>query len=83
MELSQIEQKAIRLVMERRVYLRHIADDRQSASGTVDGDTDTYQASFDPSGRICTCPAGANHRRCSHGLALELEAARIVDGATV
>lgn len=76
--MKPIEEKAIRLVMENRVTVRHIAEDSRSGSGTVDGDTDTYRVSFDPSGRICTCPAGANHRPCSHGLALELEVQRRV-----
>lgn len=74
--MKPIEQKAIRLVMEERVTLLHIAEDGAYGAGTVDGDLDTYQVSFSPAGRICTCPAGANHRPCSHGIALELEAAR-------
>lgn len=77
------EEKAIRLVMEGRVHARYVAEDGQSGSGTVDGDTDTYQVSFDPSGRICTCPAGSNHRTCSHAVALELEVARRMEGVRV
>lgn len=81
--MKQIEEKALKLVMEGRVTVRHIAQDALSGSGLVDGDTDTYQVSFDPSGRICTCPAGSNHRPCSHGIALELEVSRQLEGVAV
>jgi hypothetical protein len=67
-----IGEKALRLVKERRVHIRWIEPRGIAAAGTVDGDNDTYLVSFSPAGRICTCPAGANHRDCSHALALEL-----------
>lgn len=70
--MKPTEEKAIKLVKEGRCHVRWVNSDGTAASGRVDGDHDTYQVSFDPTGRICTCPAGANHRTCSHGLALEL-----------
>ena len=73
-ELSTIEEKAVRLVFEGRVTVTWETDG--AASGIVDGDTGTYRCSFDPSGKQCTCPAGSNHRRCSHAIALELEVRR-------
>lgn len=75
--MRPLEEKAIRLVMEGRVTLRWHNEDYSAGSGLVDGDTDTYQASFDPSGRMCTCLAGSNHRDCSHAVAMELEAQRM------
>ena len=74
-ELRDIEVKAIRPVVEGRVHVRWVERRGLAADGTVDGDTDTYGVSFSPGGRICTCPAGAHHRPCSHSLALELKVA--------
>jgi len=73
----------VRLVMDRKVTLRWVSEDRQAAQGVVDGDTGTYHVSYSPEGRICTCPAGANHRQCSHGIALELEVLRMREGVGV
>lgn len=70
--MKPIEEKAIRLVKEGRVHIRWVNSDGSAAMGTVDGDNDVYSVAFSPEGRICVCPAGANHRTCSHGLALEL-----------
>jgi hypothetical protein len=70
--MKEIERKARRLIDQSRVHIRWIEPQGIAAAGTVDGDTDTYSCSFSPAGRICTCPAGANHRDCSHALALEL-----------
>lgn len=74
--LSAVEEKAVTLVLEGRVTITWrtgswLTGDL-AGSGVVDGTTATYQASFSPAGRICTCPAGQNHRVCSHALALEL-----------
>lgn len=68
-----VDQKAVRIVTERRVTVLWASPDGVAAQGTVDGDTDTYSVSYSPEGRVCTCPAGRNHRDCSHGIALELE----------
>lgn len=81
--MKPIESKAIRIVLEGRAHIQWHNDDYTAASGLVDGDTDTYQVSFSPEGRICTCPAGANHRDCSHGIALTLEAKRLQEGVKV
>jgi len=81
--MRHIDQKAIKLVLERRVTVRWQSDDGLAASGKVDGDTDTYTASFNPEDKTCTCPAGANHRLCSHVRALELEVQRQVEGVAV
>lgn len=81
--MRAVDAKAVRMVLEHRVTVVWEAPDGLSARGTVDGDHDTYQASFDPLGRICTCPAGSNHRGCSHAVALELEVARSREGLTV
>ncbi len=70
--MRTIEEKAVRLVVDGRVVVRWCNDDATAAMGTVDGDTDTYQVSFSPAGRVCTCPAGAHHRPCSHTVALQL-----------
>ena len=70
--LNPRDQKAIRLVKDGRVHVRWTETHGIAAAGSVDGDTDTYSVSFSPAGRICTCPAGSNHRSCSHGIALEL-----------
>lgn len=68
--MKLVEEKAVKLVLERKVTITWQSGD--AAQGTVDGHHGTYQVSYSPAGRICTCPAGANHRVCSHGLALEL-----------
>lgn len=70
--MKTIEEKAMRLVLEGRVSVVWASDDGAAGQGIVDGDTSTYQVSYSPEGRVCTCPAGANHRNCSHGIALEL-----------
>ncbi len=68
--MSPIEEKAIRMVEDGKVTITWTGDG--AAAGTVDGHTDTYQVSFSPAGRICTCEAGRHHRVCSHAIALEL-----------
>jgi hypothetical protein len=70
--LKPVEEKALRLITEKRVHVQWTNSDGIAGAGIVDGDTDTWLCSFSPAGRICTCPAGANHQRCSHALALEL-----------
>ena len=79
--MKPIEEKAVKLVMERRVTIRWHND--VAADGLVDGDTDTYRCSFSPAGRVCTCEAGSHYRDCSHALALELEVMRISEGVMV
>ena len=79
MSLKPIEEKAVRLVLENRVHIRWRNDDHSAGSGVVEGDTDTYTASFDPTGRTCSCPAGSNRRGCSHGIALELAVKKEAD----
>jgi hypothetical protein len=71
-ELKPIEEKAVRLIAEGRVHVQWTESQRIAAAGVVDGETDTYQVSFSPAGRVCTCEAGQHHRTCSHALALEL-----------
>jgi len=73
--MKPYEEKAIRLVEAGRVHVRWESPDGVAAQGLVDGDTDTYLCSFSPEGYVCTCPAGAAHRHCSHSLALELAVA--------
>jgi hypothetical protein len=70
--MTPLEVKAIKLVMESKVTVTWVNEEGTAASGTVDGHHGSYQCSYSPAGRICTCPAGANHRRCSHAIALEL-----------
>lgn len=70
--MKHTEEKAIRLVIENRVSVTWVNDARDAAQGVIDGDTDTYHASYSPVGKVCSCPAGANHRVCSHAIALEL-----------
>ena len=72
--MKSIEEKAMRMVLDGRVSVVWQSAEGEAAQGFVDGDTSTYRVSFSPEGRICTCPAGANHRNCSHGIALELAA---------
>lgn len=69
--MNTTEEKAIRLVEGGRVVItwRH---GLIAATGTVDGETDTYQVAYSPEGRVCTCTAAAHHKVCSHGIALEL-----------
>jgi hypothetical protein len=74
-ELTVLEEKALRLVSEGRVHVTWIESRGVAATGKVDGDNDTYSVAFSPAGGICTCPAGAHHRRCSHAIALELRVA--------
>ena len=76
-ELNVREQKALRLVAEHRVHVQWVSAELVeglviAAAGVVDGDTDTYLVSYSPAGKICTCPAAASHRTCSHGMALEV-----------
>jgi hypothetical protein len=76
-------EKALKLVKEGRVHVGWISKETNgeerpiAADGTVDGYTTdgTYRTSYSPFGAICTCPAGLHHRRCSHSLALEIQAA--------
>lgn len=79
--MKAIEEKAIRLIMEGRVTVTWSGDG--AGQGLVDGDTDTYQVSYSPAGKVCTCPAGFNHRACSHAIALELEVERRKEGISV
>lgn len=79
--MKPLEEKAIRLIMEGRVTVVWTGDG--AGQGLVDGDNDTYSVSYSPAGRLCTCPAGANHRACSHALALELEVGRQREGIAV
>lgn len=79
--MRDIEAKAMRLVMDRRVHIQWRGDD--AASGIVDGDTDTYQVSYSPANYVCTCPAGQHYRKCSHSLALELAMAAEREGIVV
>jgi hypothetical protein len=74
-ELSEVEAKAVRLVAEGKVSVQWVERRGRAAHGIVEGDHDKYQTSFSPAGRICVCPAGANHQTCSHALALELKVA--------
>lgn len=74
--MKYIDAKAIRLCLEERVTVTWTNDDGTAASGIVDGETDTYRASFDPSGRSCTCEAARHHQICSHSIALELQVLR-------
>lgn len=67
--------------MEKRVTVKRA--DGPTGRGVVDGYHDTYQVSYDPEGGVCTCPAGQNHRRCSHVVALELEVARQAESVAV
>jgi hypothetical protein len=73
--MTPLEVKAMRLVLDNKVVVGWVNPDGTAASGTVDGHHGTYQCSYSPAGRICTCPAGANHRKCSHAVALELAVA--------
>jgi hypothetical protein len=74
-ELTDLEEKAVRFVTEKRVQVAWIDSRGVAASGTVEGDHGTYSVAYSPAGRICTCPAGVNGRRCSHAIALELRVA--------
>lgn len=76
-ELSPRESKALRGVSEDRVHVQWMSSETNegmpiAAAGVVDGFHDTYLVSFSPAGAICTCPAGANHQKCWHPLALEV-----------
>lgn len=68
--MRQIEEKALKLVLEHRVSVLWVGQD--AASGIVDGFHETYRCSYSPADKVCTCPAGQNHRVCSHVIALEL-----------
>lgn len=81
--MRSYEEKAVRLVLEGRVTVTWINDDYSAASGTVDGETDTYRVSFSPAGRVCTCQAARHHKDCSHGVALELEVGRQLEKVAV
>ena len=67
--MKPYEEKAIRLVAEKRVHVLWANAD--AGHGLVDGDTHTYRCSYSPEGYVCTCPAG-RYRNCSHALALRL-----------
>jgi hypothetical protein len=69
--MRHLDEKAIRLVESEKVVItwRH---GTEAATGTVDGETDTYQVAYSPEGRVCTCVAATHHRVCSHVVALEL-----------
>ena len=79
--MKAVDEKAVRLVVDRKVTVTWVGEG--AGSGVVDGDHDTYQAHYSPAGYICTCPAGANHRTCSHARALELEVLRQQEGVAV
>lgn len=79
--MRHVDAKAVKLVTDSCVTVTWSNGD--AASGIVDGYTDTYQVSYSPAGRICTCPAGINHRTCSHSIALELEVLRQSEGVKV
>lgn len=81
--MKPFEEKAVKLVLEKRVTIKYASLDGLTGSGVVDGYNDTYQASFDPEGYVCTCPAGQNHRVCSHARALELEVHRRLERVAV
>lgn len=68
--MKPVDAKALRLVLDDRVSITWSSEG--AATGLVDGFTDTYQVSYSPAGRVCTCPAGVHHRKCSHVTALEL-----------
>lgn len=72
-------EKALRAVVEHRVHVGWVSKETNgeerplAADGTVDGFNDVYRTSYSPFGSVCTCPAGQNHRRCWHSLALEIQ----------
>ena len=69
--MNPVDAKAIRLVEEERVTITW-STGIEAGQGVVDGDTNTYQASYSPAGYVCTCKAGQNHKTCSHAIAVEL-----------
>ncbi len=73
--MKHIDEKAIRMVEDGKVTITWKWYDEPfkvgAAAGVVDGETGTYQVSFSPAGRICTCEAGRHHQVCSHAIALE------------
>ena len=77
------EEKAVKLVLEKRVTIKYASLDGLAAQGSVDGYNDVYEASYSPAGYVCTCPAGQNHRVCSHARALELEVHRRLERVAV
>lgn len=72
--MTEVEAKAIRLVEEGRVVITWRYG-TEAATGIVDGDTATYRTAYSPEGKVCSCPAAAHHRVCSHVIALELAVA--------
>jgi hypothetical protein len=64
-----IEQKALRLISERRLHVHRIAERRVEAH--CNGDTRSYTLTYDGRGWRCDCPA---RKRCAHLTALQLVA---------
>lgn len=71
-----IEDKAMRLIRERRVTVTYRTDD--ILAGRVQGDTGTYDVVIDPETERCGCPSW---RRCSHIIALDAFEALSLDHA--
>lgn len=65
-----VNDKALRLLKQRRVHLGTYGSDY--LVGTVLGDTGLRHVYVDPDGPRCDCPAGENHRLCSHVVAVTL-----------
>ena len=68
---NQVIDKALWFQTEGRIRILTHTDDLIRAS--VDGIHATYLVCVDPEGWSCTCPAGQNHKTCSHAEAVALE----------
>lgn len=72
---ENLEEKAARYLVEGRVTVTQIDDERRLIVAEVRGTDTTYYTGFDPrrDNWACTCEANAKfNRRCSHIAALQL-----------
>lgn len=77
--MQRVEKKAVRLVADDRVVVTWRSPRGTQLQGMVRGDSGiVYTVAVDPAGEWCDCPWGGHHpgSRCSHTLALQLQAAR-------
>lgn len=82
--MKPTDQKSIRLVLDGKVTITWRSETLrdgvpEAAHGTVEGEHNTYEVSYSPSGRVCGCLAALNRKTCSHSTALELAVLREAD----
>lgn len=71
MSSNAVIDKALWFQTEGRIRILTHTDDLIVAE--VEGINGLYVVTVDPEGWSCTCPAGVNHKTCSHAEAVALE----------